>query len=460
MGSSNVEFERLLQAARAHLAQNQLHEAVSEATAAIRLSSKAPGGYVIRAEAHRRLKQLERSLADLAVAIRLDPQQPAPYVIRAELLKKRNVFDGAIADATFALTLDPRNAAAFSVRAECRNAIGDQEGANEDLQEMLAIDPTRPVPNLQAKVPSGEPTPKLASDDERFWKEAGGRVTEDRSLFADGKSVDKTYRARQIVSDEEAPEALGVASGYKPEIISKPLPRMRERSKRSVSNVGGAVLLIGVAIVAGCALWMVFRSVFGPETNPKAPSPQPVTIVRNAGEVIPAPSDAAPNLSLTSTPSVASDSQRSVEGNRDDLSVRQPVVVLEKSGDQLPPLPQGKRWQMVWHDEFDGTTLDAAKWTPTQEMKRKGGWWKPKAVMLDGHGHLVIKTYKDGDRYIDGCASSEGKFEHTFGYCVARLRFQRAPGHWSGFWMFSPGVFKVGNGGRDGVVFQPKWHIG
>src|SRR4051794_38569140 len=107
MGSPVTEVIRLLQAARLNLARGELHEAVTEATEAIRLSGKEATAYLVRAEAHRRLKRPERALADLAVAIRLDPQKPSPYVIRAEILKRRNMFDQAIADATYALTLDP-----------------------------------------------------------------------------------------------------------------------------------------------------------------------------------------------------------------------------------------------------------------------------------------------------------------------------------------------------------------
>src|SRR4051794_38312763 len=128
MGTSETEVERLIQAARLHLAHNELHEAAGRATEAIRLDSKEPAAYLVRAEAHRRLKRPERALADLAVAIRLDPQQPGPYVIRAEILKRRCLLDQAIADATTALMLDPRNAAAHAIRAQCRYAIGHQDG--------------------------------------------------------------------------------------------------------------------------------------------------------------------------------------------------------------------------------------------------------------------------------------------------------------------------------------------
>ena len=47
---------------------------------------------------------------------------------------------------------------------------------------------------------------------------AGASDRTTSGVFADGKPVDKTYRSRPVVSDDDAPEALGVASGYKPEV--------------------------------------------------------------------------------------------------------------------------------------------------------------------------------------------------------------------------------------------------
>jgi tetratricopeptide (TPR) repeat protein len=232
MGSSAGEAARLLRAARLHLAQGQFHEAVDRATEVIRQDVKQTAAYLVRAEAHRRLKHSDRALADLAVAIRLDPNQPGPYVIRAEILKRRNHFDQAIADVTFALTLEPRNTTAFSIRAECRAAIGDQEGASEDIQEMLLIDPTRPVPTLKARTASSS---DVEMGDEQFCKQAGRPDPKRQAnIFADGKPVDKTYRSRPAVSDDEAPEALGVASGYKPETTAKPISRIGGGSRGSI----------------------------------------------------------------------------------------------------------------------------------------------------------------------------------------------------------------------------------
>lgn len=128
--------------------------------------------------------------------------------------------------------------------------------------------------------------------------------------------------------------------------------------------------------------------------------------------------------------------------------------------DVLPPQPAGKVWKLIWHDEFDGQKLDEAKWIIPPDAPRRDGWWMQKAVTLDDKGHLVIHTLKEGDRYIDGCVETRGKFQHTFGYFVARIQLQKQQGHWSAFWLMGPGVGKVGNEGRDGTeidIMEKPW---
>ena len=128
--------------------------------------------------------------------------------------------------------------------------------------------------------------------------------------------------------------------------------------------------------------------------------------------------------------------------------------------DALPDLPQGKAWELVLNDEFDGTTLDGSKWNIPDEYARRDGWWSPKAISLDGKGNLVISTLKEGDRYLDGCVRTRGKFEHAFGYYVARIRLQKQPGHWSAFWLYNDCVSKIGDEGRDGTeidIYEKPW---
>jgi beta-glucanase (GH16 family) len=136
------------------------------------------------------------------------------------------------------------------------------------------------------------------------------------------------------------------------------------------------------------------------------------------------------------------------------------VCGQSESGDALPPLPEGERWTLVWHDEFDGRTLDQGKWIYRTEGKHRKGWWDRKTISLDGKGHLVLRTITENGKYIDGAVGTEGKFEHGFGYYVIRMQFQRQPGHWPAFWIKGPGVMQVGNEGRDGTeidIVEKPW---
>ena len=128
--------------------------------------------------------------------------------------------------------------------------------------------------------------------------------------------------------------------------------------------------------------------------------------------------------------------------------------------DTLPPALEGKTWKLVWHDEFDGTKLDESKWEVPPDGERRDAYWMRKAISLDGKGHLVISTLKEGDKYIDGCVRTKGKFEHAFGYYVARIQLQKQLGHWSAFWLYNTSVNKVGNEGRDGTeidIYEKPW---
>lgn len=132
----------------------------------------------------------------------------------------------------------------------------------------------------------------------------------------------------------------------------------------------------------------------------------------------------------------------------------------DATSDVLPNPPEGKRWQLVWHDEFEGTALDETKWETPPDGRRRDAWWMRKAVTVDGQGHLAIRTFKEGDRYIDGCARTRGKFEHAFGYYVARIQLQKQPGHWSAFWLYNASVGKIGDEGRDGTeidIMEKPW---
>ena len=136
------------------------------------------------------------------------------------------------------------------------------------------------------------------------------------------------------------------------------------------------------------------------------------------------------------------------------------VARAVQPADMLPQPLENKAWKMIWHDEFDGTTLDQNKWVYKRDGRRRDGWWSREAISLDGKGHLVIKEFEENNKFIDGCITTQGKFEHTFGYYVARVQFQKQPGHWTAFWMMCPGVYRVGDEGRDGTeidIMEKPW---
>jgi beta-glucanase (GH16 family) len=118
---------------------------------------------------------------------------------------------------------------------------------------------------------------------------------------------------------------------------------------------------------------------------------------------------------------------------------------------KLPAAPPGKTWKLVWDDEFDGDVLDSRKWEIPPEAPRQDGLWSPRSIRLDGKGHLLIETRKEGKDYLSGCVRTRGIYEHAFGYYEARCKMQAQPGFWSAFWMYSPEVGHIGDAGRDGT---------
>jgi len=102
-----------------------------------------------------------------------------------------------------------------------------------------------------------------------------------------------------------------------------------------------------------------------------------------------------------------------------------------------PPI---EGYHLVWSDEFEGTTLDTTKWGYRYLGKRRDAMNVKGTVTLDGDGHLVLTTRRNGDGYEAAMIGTEGTFETTFGYFECRVKLQREVGHWSAFWIQSPTI--------------------
>ena len=100
----------------------------------------------------------------------------------------------------------------------------------------------------------------------------------------------------------------------------------------------------------------------------------------------------------------------------------------------VPPSQAGAR-HLVWHDEFDGASLDASKWHVVTGI-RDDATLTADAVSVS-NGALSITTYSDGSTNYTGFIDTNGTYQYTFGYAEARVKFADAPGGHSAFWLQS-----------------------
>lgn len=133
------------------------------------------------------------------------------------------------------------------------------------------------------------------------------------------------------------------------------------------------------------------------------------------------------------------------------------------AGEQVKSqLPEGKKWKLVWNDEFDGKELDRTKWdfrlhimqTRHQTFTNDGAIVKDGLLYLnliekDGQyysPHLQTgRNFLDrpGDPYSNGLTWPIANIEpplfmHKYGYYEIRCQLQKQPGWWSAFWLQSP----------------------
>lgn len=133
-------------------------------------------------------------------------------------------------------------------------------------------------------------------------------------------------------------------------------------------------------------------------------------------------------------------------------------------------LPTGKKWQLVWNDEFDGDTLDTGKWGfRLHLLQQRHETFSDQGAILDGKGNLLLTLQeKDGhfhsphlqtgSNYLDRPGGSfcfdsgteapklvwpvaqfeTAKFMHKYGYYEIRCKLPTQEGWWAAFWLQSP----------------------
>ncbi len=124
-------------------------------------------------------------------------------------------------------------------------------------------------------------------------------------------------------------------------------------------------------------------------------------------------------------------------------------------------LPEGKTWELVWADEFDGNALDETKWnfrthfwgikapnytnegvevsdgTLKINLIRDGDIFKSAHLQT---GSLTFDMPRDSDRFYPFGKRQPAKFMHKYGYYEICCKLPKHDGWHAAFWLQSPSI--------------------
>ncbi|QHS63782.1 family 16 glycosylhydrolase [Chitinophaga agri] len=128
----------------------------------------------------------------------------------------------------------------------------------------------------------------------------------------------------------------------------------------------------------------------------------------------------------------------------------------ENKADQSPKLSvedktvgavaAAKSYQLIWSDEFDGTSLNTSKWqyeNGNLGVNNEKQFYQTQNVSVS-NGNLVITARKEtvgGQPYTSGRINTNGgKFSTTYGRIESRIKLPAIQGLWPAFWMLGSSI--------------------
>ncbi len=107
------------------------------------------------------------------------------------------------------------------------------------------------------------------------------------------------------------------------------------------------------------------------------------------------------------------------------------------------PITAPAGYKLVWHDEFDGNSIDRANWNFNEGA---GGWGNGEAQFYTArpenarieNGLLIIEARQEkyeGSYYTSARLKTQGLREFQYGRIEARLKVPSGAGFWPAFWM-------------------------
>lgn len=118
------------------------------------------------------------------------------------------------------------------------------------------------------------------------------------------------------------------------------------------------------------------------------------------------------------------------------------------------PVAAKEGWELVWHDEFDGKTINRSDWTFDLGG---GGWGNGEAQVYTDlpqnarlvKGLLVIEARKEpneqgGFQFTSARLKTQGLKTFQYGRIEARMKVPAGAGMWPAFWMLGSNIDQVG----------------
>jgi beta-glucanase (GH16 family) len=132
------------------------------------------------------------------------------------------------------------------------------------------------------------------------------------------------------------------------------------------------------------------------------------------------------------------------------------VCALDVAGQRPPQNPMSQTrytaadlgYELVWEDQFNGSSLDPSKWEVRGVGPRALGFVSPEAVKVED-GYLKLSAIKKDDRILIGAVGTQNRFTTRYGYFECRAQLQKSPGVWAAFWIQSSEISK----GEDPAVY-------
>jgi len=124
------------------------------------------------------------------------------------------------------------------------------------------------------------------------------------------------------------------------------------------------------------------------------------------------------------------------------------LTLLTACAPKPPSVPNLPGWKLVWHDEFDGKTINPANWTFDLGA---GGWGNGEAEFYTARpenarvekGMLVIEGRQEkyeGAYYTSARLKTKGLQAFQYGRVEARLKVPSGDGLWPAFWMLGTDI--------------------